>query len=107
MGMVCVAREQRSAVKSIKEKQGRLGGCVCVREWKRYKDPLGFIFPLKISFMKKERCIHFFHVSQHVDKATLSKITDFFDSIGLSHVFSFSAAPPGEDTTAEENELAD
>lgn len=71
-----------------------------VREWKRYKDPLGFIFPLKTSFMKKERHIHFFH-TQRMDKA-------IFSQIALSRVFSFSAVnPPEEDITTEENELAD
>lgn len=58
-----MCKEQRSAVRSIRGKQGRLGD-VCasdtVREWKRYTDPLGFIFPLMISLMKK-RSIRFFH----------------------------------------------
>lgn len=82
-------------------------GDVCVRanvrEWKR---SFG-VYLSPEDFLQKERRIHFFH-SQHVDKAILSKITDFFDSIALSRIFSFSAVkPPGEDTTAEENELAD
>lgn len=55
MAMVCVAREQRSAVRSIREKQGRLGGCVCERYWERVEEILwGLSFPWRFPSQKKK-----------------------------------------------------
>lgn len=108
--MVCVAREQRSVVRSIREKQGRLGGCVCERYCERVEEIQG-TFGLYLSpedYLHEKRKTHPFLSQPTYGQSYTFTNYRFLRLYRLSRVFSFSAVkPPEEDITAEENELAD